>query len=307
MPLIAVIGSINVDLVAHVERHPLPGETLLGRGGERIPGGKGANQALAATLQGGSVRLIGAVGADAEADIALALLKKAGTELSVATLDQPTGLALITVSDAGENTIIVLPGANHALEPAHAEAEIAKLPEDAIVVLQGELTRATTEAAARAAHARGLKIILNVAPWGDLDPDVLGMADPLVLNEHEAKLALASLGGQLDHVDDPVEEAEQIAARLLDRNIRSVIITLGPAGALTADATGSYHAPGVPATPVDTTGAGDAFVGALAARLAGGDSLPDAARWANRVGAKVTEKPGAQTSYPSADEIGMER
>lgn len=303
MPLIAVIGSINVDLACHVERHPQPGETLMGTGGKRSPGGKGANQALAATLQGGHVRLIGAVGDDPEAEVALELLRAAGTELDLTTAPEPTGLALIAVSAAGENTIIVLPGANHALGPDEVTSKVAELDTDAIVVLQGELARPTTEAAIRAAHARGLRIILNIAPFGELDSEVLAMADPLALNEHEARLALTSLGGTPPTGGDPVSEAEEISRQLLALGIPSVIITLGAHGASVADSQGVHHVPGIPAQVVDTTGAGDAFVGALAARIAAGETLSQAAHWAVRVGAKVTERSGAQPSYPTEAEV----
>ena len=293
-----VIGSANVDLSATVPRHPSPGETLIGRGGQRSAGGKGGNQALAAALQGGEVTFVGAVGDDPDAQLALAGLREAGVDLSaVETVPgTPTGLAIITVSEAGENTIVVVPGANATVAAPAAVVAVEALAADDILLMQGEIPRETTEAAVRAARGFGRRVVLNVAPWMPLDHDVLTAADPLVLNEHEAALAVAELGLTPDG-DDPASAA----LALCRAGTPSAVITLGAEGAVVA--TGSAEVTRVPSprvTAVDSTGAGDAFTGALAARLLAGDHLEAAVRHAVRVGAYAVQHSGAQPSYPTA-------
>lgn len=299
MDRLVVIGSTNVDLFAGVPRHPSPGETLIGWGGERSAGGKGANQALAAALQGASVRFVGAVGDDMDADIALAGLLDAGVELGAVrrVSDTPTGLAIITVSDDGENAIVVIPGANAAVRPAHAEEAVAAMGDADVLLMQGELPRKTVEAAVRAATARSRRVILNIAPWMAVARDVLVTADPLVLNQHEAVQAVAELG--LDVEDD---RAESLAQALHAAGTASVVITLGSDGAVVSNGEGATRVPSPQVQAVDTTGAGDAFTGALAARLLRGDSLRQAVEHAVRVGAYAVQHPGAQRSYPRRDE-----
>lgn len=295
---ITVIGSTNVDLFAQVPHHPQPGETVLGGGGQRSPGGKGANQALAARLQGADVRFVGAVGSDSDAEVALGRLRRAGVELSRVKVaaDTPTGLAIITVADGGENTIVVVPGANAAVTPADAEAAVAELDADDIVLLQGELPRETTEAAIRRSAAGGIRVVLNLAPWGELDPDVLRTVEPLVVNEHEGRAVAAAVGA------GAVEEPSELAKTLVSAGIRTMVLTLGGRGAVVADHSGAQitAAPTVPV--VDTTGAGDAFTGGLVARLASGADLTAAASHAARVGAYAVRYPGAQPSYPSSED-----
>lgn len=293
-----VVGSTNVDLFATVPRHPAPGETLIGRGGERAAGGKGANQALAAALQGAEVTFVGAVGDDPDARTALAGLRAADVDLtSVRTVPgTPTGLAIITVSEDGENTIVVVPGANAHVGVEQARAAVAGMGEGDLLLMQGEVPRDTTEAAVRTAREGGRRVVLNVAPWMALDHDVLTVADPLVLNEHEAALATAELG--LTSEDG---SPASMARALCGAGTPSVVITLGAEGAVVAtgpDAVASVPSPHVSAT--DSTGAGDAFTGALAARLLEGDDLETAVRHAVRVGAYAVQHPGAQPSYPGA-------
>ncbi|WP_022924648.1 ribokinase [Serinicoccus marinus] len=295
-----VVGSVNVDLFTHVERHPAPGETLLGTGGERSPGGKGANQAVAAALQGAPVSLVGAVGADADADVALTCLRLAGVDLAqvVALPTARTGLAVITVGADGENTIVVIPGANAEVGPEQVQAAVDDLTAADLLLLQGELRRDTTEAALRAAAARRIRTVFNVAPWSGVDGDVLTLADPLVVNEHEAALAARELRlGSEVTAGQPVD----LARALLTAGMRSVVITLGGAGAVVAhpDAVTSHPSPRV--SVADTTGAGDAFTGALAARLLRGDDLATATDHAVRVGAYAVQHAGAQPSYPGPD------
>lgn len=293
-----VIGSTNVDLFATVLRHPSPGETLIGSGGERAAGGKGANQALAAALQGADVRFVGAVGADADAELALAGLSEAGVDLDgiVTVSDAPTGLAIITVSQAAENTIVVIAGANARVDADVATAAVDDMSEGDILLMQGELPRETTEAAVRAAGAAGHRVVLNVAPWMTLGHDVLTACDPLVVNEHEAQLAITELGLESDN--DP----EAMARALLAAGVPSVVITLGAEGAVIAGADSVLRVPSPRVTAVDSTGAGDAFTGALVARFLEGDNLQDATGHAVRVGAYAVQHPGAQPSYPLIDQ-----
>ncbi|WP_256841163.1 ribokinase [Ornithinimicrobium cryptoxanthini] len=311
-PRLLVIGSSNVDLFATVPRHPFPGETLLGTGGARAAGGKGANQALAAALQGANVQFVGAVGDDADAELALAGMRAAGVDLDrvVTVSGAPTGLAIITVSQDGENTIVVIPGANAQVSAEQAVGAVERMGADDILLMQGELPLKSTEAAVRAAGAAGLRVVLNVAPWLALEHDVLTAADPLVLNEHEAQLAVAEFGLA------PEGGGPMAMARALRMaGAPSVVITLGAEGAVVASAEPASQVSGSRApvsgarvtrlpsprvTAVDSTGAGDAFTGALAARLLEGDDLQDAAAHAVRVGAYAVQRRGAQPSYPRA-------
>ena len=293
MARIVVVGSVNADLVARTARHPRPGETVLGSDLEVLPGGKGSNQAVAAARLGGDVALVGAVGDDAFAGTAMSGLLAAGVNTSaVALVPGPTGIALITVDDVGENTIVVVPGANGSVGAAAVAGRQQLVAEADVVVLQCEIPRDGVEAAARAARGR---VLLNLAPSRELDPDVVRLADPLVVNEHEAFGALALLTS-----DAPADDAGVVRA-LVGAGVRSVVLTLGAQGALVAE--GGRDPVTVPAPQVearDTTGAGDAFVGALAARLAEGEGLVHAARHAVRVGAYAVTGAGAQPSYPNA-------
>ncbi|MFD6135091.1 ribokinase [Isoptericola sp. NPDC060257] len=294
---VVVVGSTNADLLVGVTAHPAPGETVLGHGMRVMSGGKGANQAVAAARLGADVAFVGAVGDDEFADAALAGLRSAGVDLTalVVVPGRRTGIAIVTVSDDGENSIVVVPGANAAVDEAVVGAHVDLVGGAATVVLQGEIPRAAIEAAARSARGR---LVVNLAPVLDVDEDVLLRADPLVLNEHEARLVAGAL-------DVPAEESEEVLVRgLLARGVPSVVLTLGPRGALVGLDDDVTEVPAPRVRAVDTTGAGDAFVGALAHGLARGDGLVDAARTAARVGAYAVRSPGAQASYPSAgDEL----
>ena len=293
---IAVVGSINADLLVTLERHPQPGETVLGRTMTVLPGGKGANQAVAAALLGADVMMVGAVGTDSHAVTALSALDSAGVDLqAVQRIDGGTGVAIVEVSDDGENTIVVLPGANAAVTPALVAASEAAIRAAAVVVVQGELPADATAEAVRLASGRA---IINLAPVIAVDREVLLRADPLIVNEHEGALLLTQLGGAEagDHA--------AVVAGLLACGFASVVMTLGAAGALLSDGGAVRAVPAPQVHAVDTTGAGDAFVGALAARLATGGSLDDAVRVAVRVGSYAVQRPGAQPSYPTqADEL----
>ena len=337
---IVVVGSINADLVARVARAPQPGETVLGHSFAITPGGKGANQAVAAALLGGRVAMVGAVGDDAFAEPALAGLRASGVDLAaVDRVAGSTGVALIQVDDDGENSIVVVPGANAAVTP-QLVAERGELIAGAdVVIVQGEIPADSVAATIKAAIGR---MVLNLAPVIALDPNLLRRADPLVVNELEGYGALDILTAQLppnapalpnapappkatapptataaaaapnpfaerieyqrDVANGPGNQyARQvgIARELLRLGVPSVIITIGAAGALVGENGEVSAVPAPRVKAVDTTGAGDAFVGALASRLAAGDSLDDAARFAVRVGAFAVTRPGAQPSYPT--------
>lgn len=288
---VVVVGSLNVDIAASVERHPAPGETVLADSGVTSPGGKGANQAVAAALAGARVRMVGAVGDDVYAQLATSLLERAGVDVdAVRTVgDEPTGLALITVGADGENSIVVISGANAALEPADVETQAWS--DRTVLVLQCEVPVRTLEAAAERVGAAAGRLVLNLAPVVDLPPDLMRQADPLVVNEHEAAAAAAMLGVEAEPTP------QRIVAALADAGVSSVVCTLGGQGAIVADGDVADHLPAHEVEVVDTTGAGDAFVGTLAARLSDGDSLRDAAREANAVASRAVGRRGAQESY----------
>jgi ribokinase len=295
---VVVVGSVNADLVVTLERHPVPGETVLGRSMTVLPGGKGANQAVAAALLGADVTMVGAVGSDAYADTALSALTAAGVDLgAVHRVDAGTGVAVVTVSDDGENAIVVLPGANALLTRELVLASVGRIAAAAVVVVQGEVSADATAAAVQAATGR---VIVNLAPVIDVSPAVLLRADPLVVNEHEGALVLAQLGGEAG--DAPGEDHAAVVEALLAHGPASVVMTLGGEGALVSSGAGVLAVPAPRVTPVDTTGAGDAFVGALAARLGEGATLDDAVRFAVRVGSFAVGRAGAQPSYPGPDD-----
>lgn len=292
---VVVVGSVNADLLTRVAQQPAPGETVLGRAMSVLPGGKGANQAVAAARLGARTALVGAVGTDAFAEPALTGLRAAGVDLgALAVHDGPTGLALVTVADDGENAIVVVPGANARVDAAAVAEHRALIGGSAVVVVQGEIPRTGIEQAASATTGR---LVVNLAPVVAVDPAVLRAADPLVLNEHEAPLVLAALDGAGPAT---ARDDDEVLRRLLGHSVRSVVLTLGARGAVVADGPVRTHVPSPAVRAVDTTGAGDAFVGALAYRLARGDGLGTAARFAARVGAFAVGRDGAQPSFPGA-------
>lgn len=276
---VLVVGSANLDVVARTDRHPSPGETLLGSDLAEHPGGKGLNQAVAAARSGARVAFVGALGDDDAGRRLHAVLVREGIDASaVATVPAPTGRALIVVDTRGENTIVVVPGAN-ALVTAPAP-----LPRAAVVLTQLEVPLTTVEATLRAAREAGATTVLNPAPAADLTETLLAQCDIVVPNEHE----LALLGG---------------AGALLARGCRAVVVTRGAAGVEIHTAEGVERIAPHPVDPVDTTGAGDAFCGSLSARLAAGDALVDAVRWASVAGALATTAAGAVPAQPTADAI----
>lgn len=294
---VVVVGSVNADLLTRTEVHPAPGQTVLGRDLRVLPGGKGANQAVAAARLGARVTFVGAVGDDEFADPATSGLREAGVDLDrLAVVPGGTGVAVVTVAADGENSIVVIPGANAAVGSDAVRRHADLLAAADVVVLQGEIPRDGIETAAGLARGR---VVVNLAPVIDVDPEVLRHADPLVVNEHEAHGALGLLSGA-GAVGEGLAD-QDVVARLRAAGVPSVVLTRGAQGALVAGADDDCVAvPSPRVEAVDTTGAGDAFVGALAAELARGSALADAARLAVRVGAFAVRGSGAQPSYPWA-------
>ncbi|GAA5512237.1 ribokinase [Deinococcus carri] len=287
---VLVVGSVNADVTVRAPRIPTPGETVLGEEAHVSPGGKGANQAVAAALAGATVSLCGGVGQDTFRDPALAGLKRAGVGLThLHTLDAPIGLALITVAAGGENAITVASGANARVTPAHLPADLTGFTH---LLLQGELPLEVTRDAARRARAAGLTVLHNAAPARAPDPDLLAHTHHLIVNEHE----LAAFGG-----GEAAPEAQ--ASALLARGPRAVTVTLGARGSLTVTPDATYHLPAFPVTPVDTTGAGDTFCGVLTAWLAAGQPLPEALGAAGVAAALACTRPGAQDAMPDRGAI----
>ncbi|MFJ8672673.1 ribokinase [Streptomyces sp. NPDC093589] len=293
---VLVVGSANADLTVRVERRPGAGETVLGTDLVESAGGKGANQAAAAARLGGRTALLARVGGDAYGQLLLDAQRAAGTDVGPVIVDDAarTGTAMIIVSPDGDNSIVVSPGANAALTPQDVAAAKDVIEASSVLSLQLEIPMESVRAAAEAAEQAGTRVVLNPSPAPEaLAPELLAVADPLVVNEHEAAQLSGRSGGT----------PGEWAAALRERGARSVVITLGADGALVLDSAGVCEVPGIKVRAVDTTGAGDAFTGALATRLARGDALPDAARFAVRVGAAAVTKPGAQPSYPTPDEL----
>lgn len=293
--MITIIGSINLDLIARVERLPAPGETVPGHGFSTAPGGKGANQALAARRAGAAVRMVGAVGKDAFAAEALSLLADAGVDLAyVKETAAPTGTAMILVGGDGENMIAVVPGANGEVSPQDAEA--AGLREGGFVLLQHEIPLSTVEAALNAARSAGAVSLLNTAPFHAEAADFLVLADYVIANETEFDLYAAELALEGANREDKMRA-------FAHRTGRRLVVTLGAKGVLAATKQGLLHVPAPSITPVDTVGAGDTFCGYLAAGLAEGLELEAALRQAAVAGALACLKPGAQPAIPLRVEV----
>jgi ribokinase len=293
--LITVIGSINLDLIANVTRLPAAGETVPGDDFRTAPGGKGANQALAAARAGGQVRMIGAVGKDAFAAEALACLKQGRVDLSgVGETHAATGTALILVDEKGENVIAVVPGANATVLPGDMTKALLKKGE--VVLLQHEIPIATVRKALATATAAGAISVLNTAPFRADAADLLASADYVVANETEFDLyadALELAGGDR-------------AARMrtfVEKTGRTVIVTLGGDGVLAATPKGDISVPALKIMPVDTVGAGDTFCGYLGAGLSAGLPLEQALRRAAAAGSLACLKPGAQPAIPHGKDV----
>lgn len=280
-----VVGSANLDVVVSVQRHPRPGETVLGGDTRTAPGGKGANTAVAAARLGADVALLGAVGKDAGGDTLLAALADAGVDTAlVRRVDAPSGAAYITVSEQGENAIVVSPGANAHVSARDVDAASEAIRAARVVFAVLEVPMETVRAAvARAAKAE-VRFVLNASPVATLDDSTMAALDPLIVNQHEAAELLGGSDGS----------AAELASGLRALGARSAVVTCGADGAVVADESGVAEVPAPAVEVVDTTGAGDAFAGALCCRLAAGYSLVDAARDAVLVAADAVTRHGAQ-------------
>jgi len=292
MGRVVVVGSANTDFVVRAPRLPAPGETVLGGAFATAAGGKGANQAVAAARLGAAVTFVARLGRDAWGDAALAGYAAEGIECHHLTRDEAhaSGVALIVVDARGENLIAVAPGANAALRPGHVAAAEAAIREADVLLAQLEVPLETVAAAVALARRHGVRVVPNPAPAQPL-PDALVAGVVLTPNETEA----ARLLGE---GPEPKRSAEAAAGRLLARGAEAVVVTLGARGALVATAAGSRPVPGFRVEAVDTTAAGDAFNGALAAALARGEALEAAVREACAAGAVAATRAGAQPSLP---------
>lgn len=292
--MITVFGSINMDLIATTARLPKPGETVTGTGFTTAAGGKGANQALAARRAGASVRMAGAVGSDSFADGALALLKQAGTDLSLTkTASEPTGTAHILVGGDGENVIVVVASANGTVSTGDAQSAVETMGAGDTLMLQLEIPPASVEKALASAKSKGITSIINIAPL-TVDAARLGrMADIVVANETEFEL----LAGREGLSAAEREDAMQALSR---ETGQTVIVTLGAEGVVAVRGGKIHRAKGLKIEPVDTVGAGDTFCGYLAASLDAGLDFDAALRRAAVAGSLACLNPGAQPAIPLA-------
>lgn len=297
-PDIIVVGSLNMDLVVVAPRLPSLGETVYGDSFSMFPGGKGANQALAASKLGSTVAMVGRIGDDAFGRQLLASLSGAGVNTSsiIVEHEAPTGTALIEVDSTGENRIIVVAGANAHLSPDDIDATAASWGEARILMLQQEIPQETVLYAARKAKEKGLTVILDPAPARPLAPELAQLVDIITPNEHEAEILLGQPVGE-------PKEALAAVSRLRQLGFPVAIIKLGANGAVVAWDQGCKWVKGYAVTAIDTTAAGDAFAGGLATALARGQDVLEALSFANATGALSTTRPGAQTSMPTRKEV----
>ena len=307
---VVVVGSANADLVLDVDHRPAAGETILGSDVVITPGGKGANQAVAAGRVGGEVAFIGCIGADGPGELLRASLAGAGVDLTgLRTVLAPTGSAIILVTPDGENSIIVAPAANRLISPQMIDELEAVWSGATVLVVQLEIPLETVVHLALRAHQNGTRVILNAAPAAALPPEVLAVSDPLVVNESEAAFFLGRTQPAAPDDGDEADGAIRLVADLLDLGPRSVVLTLGSQGAVLLDrgadseAGSAVHVPARAIATVDTTGAGDAFVGALAVELAAGAGLEAAVLRATVVAAVAVGRRGAQESYPTLADL----
>ncbi|WP_068083405.1 ribokinase [Polycladidibacter stylochi] len=291
--MIVVFGSINLDLVVRVDKLPRAGETVSGPDLQHFAGGKGANQALAARRAGAKVKLVGAVGTDAFAKPALANLETAGVDIAnVATVRGATGTAMIGVDQHGENQIIVASGANQAVRSSQLKGQ---LQAGDTLLLQLELPMETIHRALSLAHKAEMRTIMNIAPFkSECLASMLPLVDIIVANESEAAALAQTLG-----YEKPLEE---LVHELFTKGIQ-LVVTLGEKGCIAMVENELLRVPSPHINPIDTTGAGDSFVGGLAAALDAGATFEQALRQASAAGALACTKQGAQTSAPDQQEI----
>jgi ribokinase len=296
LPVVAVVGSLNIDLVAYTKRMPSAGETVIGERFQMGFGGKGANQAVMAARLGARVSMVGAVGDDVYAQMTIDNLGRQGVDSAfVARVSGSSGVAPIWVEPDGTNRIIVVPGANDEVEPDDAAAAIAAMDQVDVVIGQLEIPQGVTTAAFEAARTRGAVTILNPAPAAPLDADLLAASDWLIPNEHE--LATLSGTGPIDPEDDAAFTA--FASRVGCR----LVVTLGSRGAAVVGSDGNVtRVPAIPVNAIDTTGAGDAFVGAFGYGLAAGFDEATAVRLGIACASDSVTRPGTQSSFATREQ-----
>ncbi|WP_427135345.1 ribokinase [Pseudarthrobacter sp. S9] len=305
---IVVVGSLNADLTIYCERLPLPGETAHGSGFAVNPGGKSANQAVAASKLGGRVSLVGAVGEDANGAMLLASTAGAGVDVSRVrrSPDAATGVAVISVDAHGENSIIISAGANGTLAPADVVASADAFDGAAVVCLCLEVSLETVEAAARSGRDGGAMVLLNLSPYAQIPQSLAELSDVLLVNAHEASLFLGA--AEVPGADADALAWEPVRLKFAERGLDRVLVTLGAHGSVVLDsqAAKGHRITRIAPTrvkAVDTTGAGDAFTGAVATRLAAGETLADAAAFASVAAALAATRKGTQAAYPGIQDV----
>jgi ribokinase len=297
-PRVCVLGSSNIDLTFRTARLPRPGETLAGQAFQLGFGGKGANQAVMAARLGARVTMVSRVGSDVFGEQTMRNYQEHGVDSThiLRDRDRPTGVASIVVDDAGQNCILIVPGANAGLSPQDVRAATPTIEGAGVLLCQLEVPLETTQEAFRVARAARVRTILNPAPAAPLPDELLRLTDLCIPNESEAEL----LTGQ--RVTTPAE-AEAAARAIRARGPSAVLVTLGQRGVLIAEGETVEHVPAVPVAAVDASGAGDAFIGSLAVFLVEGVPLREAARRANAVAALSVTRPGTQASFPTRTEV----
>ena len=298
MGKILVVGSINMDLVTRASKSPRIGETILGKDFKQIPGGKGANQAVAVARLGSDVSLIGMVGEDSFGDTLLSVIKKDGVDISGVgrCRDRSTGIATIVVDDDANNSIIVVPGANFEIKKEDIDANIKLYENSEIVVHQLETPLDIVEYSLKISKKLGKTTILNPAPAKAMSDEIIKNVDYLIPNETELEL----LSGV------PVKTKEDIlkaCRKIMTKGVKKLIVTLGSKGAIYVDGEGSREFGVYKVDAVDTTAAGDSFIGGFTAALSKGESIEKAMDFATKVGAITVTREGAQTSLPTLDEV----
>ena len=295
---IVVVGSVNMDLMLRCPTLPRPGETVLGHAFRTEPGGKGANQAVAAARLGARVAFVGCIGDDDFGARAIAGLRTEGVDLTHLSVvnNCTTGVAMVQVDDSGQNSIVLDPGANSALTLTQVDAAARLIAQAGLLICQLETPLSAVQRAIEIAHAAGVPVLLNPAPARPLPAALLGQVDLLVPNEGEASLLTGlAVRGQ--------SGAAKAATQLLGSGCGIVIVTLGAEGLVWADAKGSHYRPAQKVTALDSTGAGDTFIGALAAARAQGQDLDSAIDFAQRAAAFSVQRRGAQASMPTRGDL----
>lgn len=298
MGIITVIGSLNMDLVVRTPTMPAAGETLAGTDFHMIPGGKGANQAVAAAQAGAVTRMVGCVGGDAFGPALLESLSQVGVDVTGVHRIQntSTGFATIIVENGGENRIIIVAGANGKVSSRFIQDQWATIQQSDLILLQHEIPLETVHAVIRKARTSGIRIVLNAAPIYPIPSSILSLVDILIVNEVEA----AAMTG-LQVVDAP--SARTAAHKLHQQGAASVIVTLGSTGSVLYNTRFDLYQPAFILDQVDTTAAGDTFTGSYAASILEGKSPPDALQYASAAAALSVTRLGAQTSIPGRGDV----